>query len=97
MAYEVTYTHKEEQPIKVVYPSGGCPFIPQSSYTFGSRARIDMCISVNHAVYDAYCALVGAHPSTYPEAAMHSYEVSSDLIEMLLLCMGYQRTSTEKI
>ena len=98
MAYEVTYTHKAMQSIKVAFPSeNGCPFIPQSSYSYGGRGRIEMCSNVNHAVYSTYCALVGAHPSMFPEAATHAHEVASDLIDMLLLCMGYGRASSEQI
>lgn len=96
MAYEVTYTHCSEQPITVAFPGkDGCPFIPQSNYTYGSRARIDVCTSINHAVYTTYCTLVGAHPSIYPGASNNAFNVAVDLMDNLLRSIGYMGTSRE--
>lgn len=98
MAHVVTYTHSEMQPIKVAFPSeDGCPFIPQSSYSFGARARVDMCSNINHAVYEAYCTLAGAHPSAYPDASKQAHSVASDLIDILMLSIGFKRGEAEQI
>lgn len=98
MASEVTYIHPNEQPIKVAFPSGdGCPFIPQSNYAFGERARVTVCADINGAVHNAYCVLVGASPRTYPGAGMHAHEVACNLMDELMTGIGYKRTTSEQI
>ena len=92
MAHEITYTHETEQPIKVAFPDEeGCPFIPQSNYSFGARARVEMCSNINHAVHSAYGTLAGAHPSAYPGASNHACGVATALMDSLMTSIGFHR------
>ena len=92
MAYERKYTH-EGMPNRTLFlPENGAPFVPQSCYSFGAPAHIEICAAINRATSAIYDAYMKADPSGEKAAF-----TASDLIDTLITDMGYTRVSTELI